>query len=154
MEELFRFTITRPAERTNATTLPLERRSPFQEELVSQAAEGRWQLLEETALIYIQGNLPWILTLTGQTPDAPIPVLKQLLSDLQAVQAGSPSDTWQVPIQTAVDQTTPDQLDETNESYATSLMPIMGSRHFLLPESPLRNTRFQAQAEQRANYAR
>ncbi len=126
MEELFRFTITRPAERTNATTLPLERSSQFQEELVSQAAERRWELLEETALIYIQGNLPWILTLTGQPPVAPgALILKQLLLDLQAVQTGSLPNTWQVPIKKAVDQTTPNQLDETKGRLADLFLALL-----------------------------
>ncbi len=132
MEELFRFTITRPAERTNAATIPLERSSQFQEELVcqaaelvSQAAEHVWKLLEKTSLIYIQDNLPWIITLIGQTPVAPVPVLKQLLSDLQAVQAGSSPNTWQAPIQTAVAKIRPDQLEETNGKLADLFLALL-----------------------------
>src|SRR5260370_7721143 len=99
MEELFRFTITRSAERTNATTLPLERRSPFQEELVNKAVERGWQLLEETALTYLEANFPWILTIISLTPDPPVPALKQLLSNLHPLHVGSTPDPRHMPLQ-------------------------------------------------------
>jgi len=65
MDELFRFALTRPADRTDATTIALERRSTFQsnqepaglEQIAAKTPDytRKWVAFEEAALRYILG---------------------------------------------------------------------------------------------------
>src|SRR3989304_1510373 len=105
MEELFRFSITRAAERTHAATLPLARSTQFQDELVEIAARPRllWSHLQAAALGFItnEDNVNWILNFNSQAPASPVPALKQLLTDLQLVTSASQPSEWLTPIGTA-----------------------------------------------------
>src|SRR5438034_7970079 len=109
MEELFRFTITRAAERRDVATIPLGRRSALQEQLTSpldKAAKratasatplspsNDWAVLENAALAFVRTNLNWIVALSSETPASPLPALRQLLTDLQTVQPGSAPESW------------------------------------------------------------
>lgn len=70
MDELFRLNISRPAEATNAATLPLERRTPLQNELqkiITADPRAAWQLLELPALEFLSTNLQWIEALNTET---------------------------------------------------------------------------------------
>src|SRR5690242_10609178 len=80
MEELFRFNITRPVERSDAATLPVGSADP----LVKNAVEG-WPTLEREALKWIIGKTDWILSPEFQQF---IIELQVLLDDLLAL----PSD--------------------------------------------------------------
>ena len=63
MDELFRLVIARPAEVTDAATLPLERRTPLQNELqkvVTLYPRPVWERLEFPALTFLSNNLAWI----------------------------------------------------------------------------------------------
>lgn len=108
MEELFRFTLTRPADRTETTTVPLQHNTQLQDMVAGAAktgpAQDSWASIQKLALDFIKANLStWIASLAGQTSPAPTPflALRQLLTALQAVQPGSLPATWIGPIQTA-----------------------------------------------------
>jgi hypothetical protein len=132
MEELFRFTLNRPANRTSAATLQFEQ-TPFQSELTNAAsppdgaaARDPWASLQNYALGFIEKNLSaWILSLASQAPPSPMPQLKTLLAALQAVQPGVDPAAWQTPVQTAVATTNQNDLKIWNGNLADLFLALM-----------------------------
>jgi hypothetical protein len=64
MDELFRFSITRAADRTDSATVPLERNSPFQvnppdpgptglTDIAASASRNKWADFETASLAYL-----------------------------------------------------------------------------------------------------
>jgi hypothetical protein len=128
MEELFRFTLTRPADRTDVSTLPLER-TRLQIELTtalpSRATGDQWAALQNAALDFITGNLVWIVSLNSQTPPSPIPSLKTLLAALQSVAPGADVSAWQTPIQAATGSTNATELSDYDGKLADLFLALL-----------------------------
>src|SRR2546427_4450078 len=108
MEELFRFSITRPAQRTDALTLPLEtpgRLTNFQGTLralvTNEPTHRQWQPLRDEAFAFINAHETWLLAFDNPV----IQILRKLLVDLQADLQKNPPSEWQTLIQTAAANT-------------------------------------------------
>ena len=139
MEELFRFTITRPADRTSVNTLPLER-SDFQDKLTTAASgvgdnqmgmtalpSGEpWIALEGVAMEFITKDLSkWIAPLATQSPPPPLPILKQLLADLQTIDETSKPAAWQGKIQAVATNTNINDLKDWNSKLADLFLALL-----------------------------
>lgn len=129
MEELFRFSVARAAERTHAATLPLERKTQFQDTLIEIATPRpnlQWSQLTDAALNFIMNNAEnWIFKFISQQPDPSVAALKQLLADLQLVTSASRPPKWLKPIGTVKANINANRLSELYDRLADLFLALL-----------------------------
>lgn len=124
MDELFRFTINRPATRVNAVTLALQRDSEFQYQLINAAPE--WPQMQIQALIFLEAHLSqWILPIVSQSAPQPIAGIQQLLDNLQSLGSDAHPQQWQLPLQTMKGQVGVKTLTEWNVILADLFLALV-----------------------------
>jgi hypothetical protein len=145
MDELFRLTVSRPADRTNAATIPLERPTEFQEILqgiVSDPEPQKWVRMEQRATGFLESNLGWIASLYDETASTGDPALARALlrfrTDLRKALAASPPPTWPTAAENLMEPFKPTSVDLN--AFGARLADVFLAYLFVRSSGPTRIT--------------